>query len=249
MNRKVFFADVRRDIFGGSLSQGQVDGLNAILDVWKESGLSDIRFLAYMLATTYHETARTMQPIKEYGGRAYFMRMYDKTGSRPHVARVLGNTQPGDGAKFCGRGYVQLTGRTNYAKASKKIGVDFLKDPGAVMQPEHAARIMFAGMTEGWFTTKKLSNYFSKTKDDPRNARRIINGTDKASTIARYHSEFLDALEQAMESTVPFEDNDVAPQVRPDDIEPPPPNLPDDPGSEPQTSGNILWRFLKWLVS
>ena len=71
---------------------------------------------------------------------------------------------------------------------------------------------MFAGMTEGWFTGKLLADYFSATKDDPRNARRIINGTDKASTIAGYHAEFLDALEKAAEAAS-FAENDLAPQV------------------------------------
>ena len=104
MNRRVFFDDVRRDLFGGGLNQDQVDGFNAILDAWAESSLSDLRWLAYMLATTFHETARTMRPIREYGGRTYVMRMYDKTGHRPHVARALGNTEVGDGARFCGRG-------------------------------------------------------------------------------------------------------------------------------------------------
>lgn len=259
MNREVFFNEVRGDVFGGAMKQGQVDGLNAILSAWRESGLSDIRFLAYILATTFHETARTMQPIKEYGGRDYFVRMYDKTGRRPRVARVLGNTEVGDGARFCGRGYVQLTGRANYAKASKKFGVDFVRDPGAVMRPDHAARIMYAGMTEGWFTGKKLSNYFSEAKDDPRNARRIINGMDKASKIAGYHNEFLDALEQAAEAALPFEANDVAPQLPTDGLKPPAPDPPKlrEPAkskTKPAPEAGFFWgafirRILKWLAS
>ncbi len=56
---------------------------------------------------------RTMQPIKEYGGERYFYRMYDITGYRPGVAKHLGNLQPGDGARFPGRGLVQLTSRKN----------------------------------------------------------------------------------------------------------------------------------------
>lgn len=59
-----------------------------------------------MLATTKHETASTMQPIDEYGDSAYFTQMHENRSD-------LGNTEPGDGARFHGRGFVQLTGRLN----------------------------------------------------------------------------------------------------------------------------------------
>lgn len=212
MDRRRFFDRVRRDLFK-RLSQKQVSGMSAILDAWDESGHSDPRWLAYMLATAFHETAQTMQPIKEYGGKSYFMRMYDKTGKRPRVARDLGNTQVGDGATFCGRGYVQLTGRANYARASREIGVDLVKYPDGALEPDIASRIMFAGMKDGWFTGKRLDHYFNGQTDDPRSARRIINGMDKASTIAGYHRIFLDALEDAVEVDVAYEDNDIAPQA------------------------------------
>lgn len=156
--------------------------------------MNDMRWLAYQLATAYHETAYTMKPIKEYGKRSYFMRMYDKTGSRPRVARSLGNTQVGDGARFCGRGYVQLTGRANYKKMSPITGYDLVTMPGGALMPEVAAEVMHYGMKNGTFTGKRLSHYFNRSKSDWYNARRIINGTDRASTIARYGRQFHDAL-------------------------------------------------------
>jgi putative chitinase len=110
------------------------------------------------------------------------------------VARELGNTQPGDGALFHGRGYVQLTGRRNYARASDVVQHDLLADPDAAMRADFATAIMFTGMRDGWFTRVRLADYFSRTKDDPVNARRIINGTDKAQQIAGYHRDFLMAL-------------------------------------------------------
>lgn len=199
MDRRVFFDRVRQSVFRGRLQQGQVDGMNAVLDAWDESGFEDRRWLAYMLATDYHETAHTMQPIKERGGRSYFMRMYDKTGNRPHVARRLGNTQVGDGAKFAGRGYVQLTGRSNYRKASKVVDVDLLADPDMAMDPHVAAKVMFHGMVNGWFTGKKLSHYFKDDRTDWISARRIINGTDRASLIAGYARKFYAAILRADE--------------------------------------------------
>lgn len=227
-----FFAIVRREY--GGLDQDQVDGFNTIIAEAERRNLK-LDFLAYMLATAYWETGRTMQPIKEYGGRAYFMRMYDKTGSRPHVARALGNTVTGDGATYCGRGYVQLTGRSNYARASAKLGEDFVNKPNLVMQPEHAARIMFEGMTEGWFTGKDLDDYIDgvdeSDAEDLREfiaARRIINGTDKARTIGGFALTFKKALEEGGYG-----------EASPVNTAPVQPPLPDDPGpaaEQPETS-------------
>lgn len=192
--RKVFYDHVRAELFRGRLAQSQVEGMEAILTAWEGSGLTDKRWLAYMLATTYHETAETMQPIHERGGSAYFRRMYDIEGDRPHVARALGNVHPGDGVKFAGRGYVQLTGRANYGKASELVEEDLLHSPDLAMRPDIASRIMFHGMTEGWFTGRRLSQYFNDTTEDWVNARRIINALDKADKIAREGKVFYEAL-------------------------------------------------------
>lgn len=173
----------------------QVTGTEAILLAMQ--GLP-MAWTAYALATAWHETAATMQPIKEYGGRSYFMGRYDITGNKPHIARALGNTQMGDGALFAGRGYVQLTGRANYTKAGKKLGIDLVGNPDLAMQPEHAARIMCDGMTGGWFTGKGFSDYLPAKGPASlaqfTNARRIINGTDKAGKIAGEAVAFQAAL-------------------------------------------------------
>ena len=195
IDRAKFFARVRASPFAGSLSQSQVDGMGAVMDAAPAD--LPITHLAYCLATTFHETARTMQPVKEYGGPAYYTKMYDPKGSRPHVAKALGNIFPGDGAKFAGRGYVQLTGRSNYARAAGITGADLVDNPDLAMKPDLAARIMFEGMSKGWFTGKKLADYFGAGKDDPVDARRIINGLDCAEAIAGHHRAFLKALRAA----------------------------------------------------
>lgn len=173
-----------RDKFG-PLSQQQVDGINAIISA--SSGLP-VSHIAYLLATSWHETNGTMQPITEYGGRKYFDK-YD-TGK---LAKALGNTpdKDGDGYLYRGRGYVQITGRANYSKAGDKLGVDLIANPDAALNPTLAARILVRGCSEGWFTGKKLSDYLG---DDFRNARRVVNGTDKADLIAGYAIEFGKAL-------------------------------------------------------
>src|SRR6187397_2452423 len=97
INRRFFFDSVRSAPFNGKLSARQVDGMSAILDVWESSDTQrDDRWLAYMLATAFHETAMTMQPICEYGGKAYFLKMYDVSGANPGRARKMGNTEVGD---------------------------------------------------------------------------------------------------------------------------------------------------------
>lgn len=197
MDRAVFFDRVRVAPFRGSLTPEQVSGMEAILDAWVASALEDERWLAYMLATSYHETAHTMQPIEERGGEDYFTRMYDRNGERPHVAARLGNTQGGDGPRFRGRGYVQLTGRANYEKASKVVGADLVGQPEQATEPAIAAKIMFHGMQRGWFTSKKLADYFDGDSEDPVNARKIINGLDRADLIAGYYENFNAALKAA----------------------------------------------------
>lgn len=202
---KAFFDAVRDPLFGGRMRQSQVDGMKMTIDEWfKRPELSDERWLAYMFATIWLETDRTMQAIIEYGNRAYFTRMYDITGSRPHVARDLGNVRPGDGAKFAGRGKPMITGRRNYARATQEVGVhiglDFEQNPAAVLHGRNSDLIMFSGMIKGWFTGKKLSDYFHGDLEDPIGARRIVNGTDRAEEIADAYERFQTALDSAFEA-------------------------------------------------
>ena len=179
INRAFFFSHAKQTLFSGKYKQSQVDGLNAILDEWEKNYYEkDDRWLAYMLATAHHETDRRMQPIEEYGkgkNRRYGLR-YKMNGMRYTDTSNI----------FYGRGFVQLTWYENYEKAGKKLGVDLIKNADKALDLKIATQIMFLGMMEGWFTGKRLSNYFNSTTEDVYNARRIINGTDKASLIADY---------------------------------------------------------------
>lgn len=190
MNKKKFYEVVRGRY--GPLNQSQVEGFELILD---EAIRRKTRWdsLAYILATVWHETAFTMQPIKEYGSEKY-----------------LRNKKYWP---YFGRGYVQLTWEENYLKASKVFGVDFVKNPDLVMQPKYALPILFVGMEEGWFTGKDFDDYLDgvdeNDKEDLRefaNARRIINGTDKQVEIGQHALVFEQALrEGAYGSTTPLE--------------------------------------------
>ena len=179
INRNFFFSYVRTHLFV-TLKQSQADGLNSILNEWETNhAKKDDRWLAYMLATTYHETDKKMQPIEEYGkgkGRAY------------------GKPDPVTGKTYYGRGYVQLTWKDNYQAMSKVVKDDLVSHPELALRPDYATKILFYGMMNGSFTSKKLSQYFNETTEDWKNARRIINGLDKANTIADYGHSFYAAI-------------------------------------------------------
>jgi len=207
-DRKVYFDAVRDDPFRGRLTKDQVEGQEFILDVWELTRPEeDVRWLAYCLATTIHETASTMQPIEEYGkgkGHAY---------GRPH---------PETGEAYYGRGFVQLTWYENYLKMTTILrsifpdaAIDLVLHPEEALNPLYSAAIMFEGMEQGLFrSTHSLPRYFSKSRDDAYSAREIING-DKTkipswsggknigTLIAKYHTAFLYALVKARVAVEP----------------------------------------------
>ena len=137
-----------------------------IIDECKKQGLLRNE-VAYVLATTYWETARTMKPVRE----AYWLsENWRKSNLRYYP--------------WYGRGYVQITWEENYIRLGKRLNLDLTSDPDVVMKPEIAVKILVIGMKEGLFTGKKLSDYFSLERSDFAGARRMINGNDKAQAIA-----------------------------------------------------------------
>lgn len=173
------FFDNAKYLFGGRYNQDTVDFLDAFIKEWNARGLTDLRYAAYMLATVIHETAGTMLPLEEYG----------KGRNRPY-----GKPDVITGKVYFGRGYVQLTWKYNYEKAGKILGVDLVNNPEKAMDHEVALRILFDGMLNGWFTGKSLKDYFTTKATDWYNARKIINGLDKASKIESKAKKFYKAL-------------------------------------------------------
>lgn len=171
--------DKVRPLFGGKLTQSQVDGIVAIVGSYDVEGDGNPRHLAYLLATAKWETAHTMQPIYERGAKAYFNKYEPGT----KIGKALGNTQKGDGYLYRGRGYVQLTGRANY----RKFGLE--NSPDKALEEDTAAFVLVNGCLVGMFTGKKLSDYTTFT-----NMRRVVNGTDKASEIASIADGFLKVI-------------------------------------------------------
>ena len=154
---------------------------------------------AYILATALHETG-TLQPVHERGTKQYFDRYEPSTP----IGKQLGNALHGDGYRFRGRGYVQLTGRRNYVVAGSKLGHDFVAKPDDTLRPEFAPRIIVDGMMEGWFTGRRLDRYINKEKVDYRNARRVVNGNDKAEAIAKMAQSFESLLYDSKLAPHPF---------------------------------------------
>lgn len=189
-----FFDAVRGSLFGGKLTAGQVSGIEAIEAAWAKWGDKDPRKLAYLLATAKHETAHTMQPIYERGQKSYF----DKYEPTTKIGKALGNTKPGDGYLFRGRGFVQLTGRANYRKAGDRLAMDLVKNPDDALKAEVSAVILVKGCLDGWFTGKRLADYSSFY-----DMRRVVNGTDKGTLIAGYAEKFLLAIGGAKPVTPP----------------------------------------------
>lgn len=178
-DRRIFFDGCREEF--GKLLQPQVDGLNFLLHRL-EKDFGDIYWLAYILATVKHETADTFQPVMERGkgkGRAY------------------GQNDPATGQAYYGRGYCQLTWGANYRKFARKLGLDLYRNPGLALEPDTAYRILVMGMRDGLFTGKKLSDYLKGESRDYQNARRIVNGVDRAEHIAQIAVKFEKILESA----------------------------------------------------
>lgn len=186
INKKLTFEKIVKNF--GKLNQKQVEGIDALISEYQNQGLTDLRFVAYILATAWWETANTMQPIAEFGkgkGRDY--------GKKLRMNRKLyTNTQN----IFYGRGFTQNTWIDNYEKLTKcnTKGWDFVNNPDLLLELEPSIWATFYAMQTGLYTGKKLSNYFNKTTNDPVNARIIINGTDKAEKIADYYHKFLNSI-------------------------------------------------------
>jgi putative chitinase len=148
------------------------------------AGKLPLGWCAYVLATEYHETAKRMQAVREGldvsdAWRRKNLRYYP----------------------WYGRGEIQLTWEPNYLKASKRLNelgydCDLIKHPDQTLDPEISTAIMIYGMLEGWFTGKKLRDYLPADPEKKHyvNARRIVNGTDRAELIAGYALVFEEAL-------------------------------------------------------
>lgn len=172
----------------GNMSQSQVDGMNfliANMELDQEAAYTNLtvyqRQMAYLWATVKHEVANTYMPITEYGNTY----CHNYSG----------------GCTYKGRGYVQLTHDWNYRNMTPHvnrilgINVDLEADPELALDPDIAYTVMSYGSFNGVFTGKTIGQYIKSGLTDYWNARRVINGTDKASLIQGYAQKFQVVME------------------------------------------------------
>lgn len=213
MDRAAFFASVRSrtsGVFGTSLSQGQVSGIEGILDAFVTHGDGRAKTLAYALATAYHETGARMVPVREGFAK-------DDASARRIVAkRAYGQPAGKYGHVYYGRGQVQLTWLDNYKNSSKDAGYDLAAYPDQMLDPVISARVLIKGLLDGRWNGrgKGIAFYLPDNgPDDLMNARRTVNITDKWKLIEGYYKAFLTAIEAA--GGVPVAEPTPAPAPEP----------------------------------
>jgi predicted chitinase len=264
MDRAKFFAGLRsRDsgVFGTSLSQAQVDGIEAILDACTRRNVTDPHHVSNVLAQVYHETGGHRLGIKETVMPGH----KDKNPSDATViARLEAAWKAGklpwvktpywrDGA--FGRGPIMLTHWANYDKFAKRLGVPLRQKPELALDPKIGADIAVVGMSEGMFTGRKLSDYqFPAALDaiPASNPRRIVNGQDGTDvTVAGYHRAFHRALIAAGYQASP-----PAPGAQPAPAPEPPIAQPTSPLAEPAvqpapppTQAEGLWAAVLAIIT
>lgn len=212
LNLTTFFSYIRNLPFGGRLTESQVGGVNSILAAFRQHGSNDVRHLAYILATAFHETGGHMVPVREEFSKT------DAEARRKLAKYKYVIPDPETGHSYYGRGHVQLTWAANYKVMGTRLGLPLYQNPDLALEVETSARILVDGMINGIFTGHALRTYFNGAINDPLGARRVVNGTDKAILIEGYHKAFLGALEEAMDGGQPAD-------VKPEDAQPDRPNL------------------------
>src|ERR1035437_2769283 len=202
-NREIFLAQYEASF--ESLSTDQRAGLDTVLGLIEtdpaltlDANFTHLRWAAYMLATIRLETGEAYEPIPENWDLNYHDVCSIRCDRGPYTATsqqdyfnfwysgVNGNGDyaSGDGYLYRGRGYVQITGRGNYAALGTDLGIDLIDNPDWALDPATAYQIISYGMRTGAFTGVGLDDYITDTATDYFNARQIVNGTNKAQSVA-----------------------------------------------------------------
>lgn len=178
--REQFFRKYRTE-FGRLSDDGEAALTRIFSFIQQGKNMTDVRQVAYVLATVQYETLGTFKALAELGSDDSLEQRY---GAATSIGQRMGSTEPGDGARYRGRGYIQITGKANYRKVGESLGVDLVQAPEKALEPETAYRILEHTMKSGTLTGKKLDDYIFGDKADYVNARRIVNNLDHAQQIA-----------------------------------------------------------------
>lgn len=169
--------------FLGKLTAQQQANANLILNECESYSLL-LGQTAYVLATAWHESK--FKPIEEIG----------KGKGKPYGSKIKYSGKPYSAPDklYYGRGFVQLTWFELYDKFGKLLKLDLLNHPELALVPENAVRILVYGMINGLFTGAKLTRFVNSKSVDFINARKVINGLDKAKLISGYADKILREL-------------------------------------------------------
>lgn len=143
----------------------------------RAQGLALPTQIAYVLATTQWETAQTFKPVRE----AFWL---SEDWRRSNLRYY----------PYYGRGYVQLTWKDNYQKYGDLLGKDLVNNPDIALDPQVALFVLVHGFKTGAFTGRKITDFITTDQTDFVNARRCINGLDKAQEIAGLAQKFLTSI-------------------------------------------------------
>ena len=184
MDKKLFFKLYRKYLDKDhKLTQREVDALEFFIDkMVRVKSFFTVPQWAYVMATTFHETAHTFEPVRE---AFHLSENWRKRNLRYYP--------------YYGRGYVQLTWDYNYERYQKILDQPLLSRPDLAMQPETSFNILVHGMKHGVFTGKKLSDYVNENRKRYDLARYVINGRDKRDLIAKYAEMFEYILNKTMQ--------------------------------------------------
>ena len=160
-----------------NLSQAKAEAyLPHLNKAMAEAGINTPKRQAAFLAQLAHESAEFRYMEEIASGSAYEGR------------RDLGNTQPGDGVRFKGRGPIQLTGRSNYRAAGKALGIDLENNPKRAADPDVGFR------TAAWYWNSRNLNQFADSGDFKELTRRINGGYNGLADRQKYYARALNVL-------------------------------------------------------
>lgn len=203
IDRKFFFDNVRRSVFGGTLTPGQVENLEKILEAVESYQITNPFWIGAVLSTVRTEVGNNMAPVREgfkktdAAARAYVTSLF-KAGT---IKTNYGKIDPVTGKSYYGRGYGQITHYENYAKLGAELGLDLVNNPDALLEPYIAAKALVVGMQKGLFRAgKSLQSTLGTFPEVPSraqmvNSRDIINGDKNKKrgkvTIGNDYADYL----------------------------------------------------------
>jgi hypothetical protein len=180
-----------------------------LLNTARAGGVTHLRRIAYLLATAQHASHFGAR-LEERGagpGSDGVDRSFDHFEPGTPQGSAVGNTQPGDGARFRGRGFVYVRGRASYTTWSQRLALPdelvdgtpvpfFVANPDAMARPQFAAQTLIRGMRDGLFTGIALGYYVNDKKTDYHGARRVVGGLEHARDVAASAMVYARAIEE-----------------------------------------------------